>query len=113
VLTRRNILRGLAATAPPCTSGVCDRDGAYSLYSDGVTEENYLRGAQIAGGKGVVKFSGIFPACCPAHWPHIHFEIYPDQPSITDATSAIATSQVAPPEGACNTVNAPTGTSHR
>ena len=25
----------------------CDREGGYSLYSDGVTEENYLRGVQI------------------------------------------------------------------
>jgi hypothetical protein len=28
----------------------CDREGRYSLYSEGVTNENYLRGLQEAGG---------------------------------------------------------------
>src|SRR6185312_14870599 len=31
----------------------CDRDGAYSLYSPGVTAENYLRGVQAADGTGL------------------------------------------------------------
>jgi protocatechuate 3,4-dioxygenase beta subunit len=41
----------------------CDRDGGYSLCSDGITAENYLRGVQIADDQGVVKFTSIFPAC--------------------------------------------------
>ena len=41
----------------------CDRDGNYSLYSEGVTEENYLRGVQVADAKGQVTFTSIFPAC--------------------------------------------------
>ncbi|HEY9379565.1 MAG TPA: hypothetical protein VIQ02_21005 [Jiangellaceae bacterium] len=30
----------------------CDREGRYSLYSDGVTDQNYLRGVQEADGSG-------------------------------------------------------------
>jgi hypothetical protein len=30
----------------------CDREGRYSLYSDGATRENYLRGVQIADAAG-------------------------------------------------------------
>ncbi len=49
------------------------------------------------------------PACDTGRWPHIHFEAYPDQASITDATKAIATSQVALPKDVCTTVYAETG----
>ena len=87
----------------------CDREGRYSLYSDGVTDQNYLRGVQIADGTGTVRFTSIFPACYTGRWPHIHFEVYPDQTSITDSTKAIATSQVALPKSACTTVYAQTG----
>ena len=87
----------------------CDRDGGYSLYSEGITEENYLRGVQIADDQGMVKFTSIFPACYTGRWPHIHFEVYPDQASMTDSTKAIATSQVALPLDACNTVYATDG----
>lgn len=87
----------------------CDRSGKYSLYSDGVTDENYLRGVQIADAAGLVRFTSIFPACYPGRWPHIHFEVYPDQASITDSANAIATSQVALPEDICNTVYAEQG----
>lgn len=87
----------------------CDREGRYSMYSEGVTEENYLRGVQIADDDGKVRFTSIFPACYTGRWPHIHFEVYPDQASITDSTTAIATSQVALPKNACDAVYATTG----
>ena len=87
----------------------CDRDGGYSLYSQGITEENYLRGVQIADAAGKVRFTSIFPACYTGRWPHVHFEVYPDQASITDSTNAIATSQVAVPEDACDAVYATAG----
>ena len=57
----------------------CDREGRYSLYSDGVTDENYLRGVQVADAAGRVRFTSIFPACYTGRWPHVHFEVYPDQ----------------------------------
>ncbi|GAA0251695.1 intradiol ring-cleavage dioxygenase [Cryptosporangium japonicum] len=87
----------------------CDREGRYSLYSDGVTSENYLRGVQIADASGVVRFTSVFPACYTGRWPHVHFEVYPDQASITDAGNAIATSQVALPKATCDAVYATSG----
>ncbi len=87
----------------------CDRDGGYSLYSEGITDQNYLRGVQIADADGKVTFTSIFPACYTGRWPHIHFEVYPDEASITDSTSAIATSQVALPQDVCDTVYATSG----
>ena len=87
----------------------CDRDGAYSLYSEGVENENYLRGVQIAGADGTVSFTSVFPAAYSGRWPHIHFEVYPDQAGIADAANAIATSQVALPLDVCETVYAQPG----
>ena len=87
----------------------CDRDGKYSLYTEGVTDQNYLRGVQLSDNTGTVRFTSIFPACYTGRWPHVHFEVYPDQASITDATKAISTSQLAFPKSVCNTVYAQTG----
>jgi len=87
----------------------CDRDGGYSMYSQGVEDQNYLRGVQVADANGVVTFASIFPACYSGRWPHIHFEVYPDQAGITDASSAIATSQVALPQDVCQQVYAQPG----
>ncbi len=87
----------------------CDREGRYSLYTDGVTEQNYLRGVQIADAAGVVSFSTIFPACYSGRWPHIHFEVYPNQAAITNAANAVSTSQVALPQAVCEQVYAQPG----
>ncbi|GAA3390575.1 intradiol ring-cleavage dioxygenase [Cryptosporangium minutisporangium] len=87
----------------------CDREERYSLYSDGATDQNYLRGVQIADASGVVRFTSIFPACYRGRWPHVHFEVYPDQASIADAGNTIATSQVALPKDACDKVYATAG----
>jgi len=87
----------------------CNRDGEYSLYSSGLENENYLRGVQIADAAGKVRYTSIFPACYAGRWPHIHFEVYPDQAGITDAGNAIATSQVALPQDVCSTVYAQAG----
>jgi protocatechuate 3,4-dioxygenase beta subunit len=87
----------------------CTREGGYSLYSDGVEDQNFLRGVQIADAQGRVTFTSIFPACYDGRWPHIHFEVYPDQASIADSTSAIATSQVALPQNVCEQVYAQDG----
>ncbi|CCI51293.1 intradiol ring-cleavage dioxygenase [Nostocoides jenkinsii] len=87
----------------------CNRDGNYSLYSDGITDQNYLRGVQVADDSGKVSFTSIFPACYSGRWPHIHFEVYPDQASITDSSKAIATSQIAIPQAQCEEVYATTG----
>jgi protocatechuate 3,4-dioxygenase beta subunit len=87
----------------------CTREGGYSLYSDGITDQNYLRGVQVADDDGRVRFTSIFPGCYDGRWPHIHFEVYPDQASITDDSLVIATSQVALPQDACEQVYAQSG----
>lgn len=87
----------------------CTREGGYSLYSDGITDQNYLRGVQVADPAGKVTFTSIFPACYSGRWPHIHVEVYPDQAGMTDSTAAIATSQVALPKDVCDTVFAQEG----
>ncbi|MDB4976738.1 MAG: intradiol Ring-Cleavage Dioxygenase [Myxococcaceae bacterium] len=87
----------------------CDRDGNYSMYSAGVTDQNYLRGVQETDSTGTVTFSTIFPACYSGRWPHIHFEIYPNADTITSANNKVATSQLAMPEDACKAVFASTG----
>jgi protocatechuate 3,4-dioxygenase beta subunit len=87
----------------------CTREGGYSMYSSGVEDQNFLRGVQIADSSGLVRFTSIFPACYDGRWPHIHVEVYPDRAGITDATKAIATSQVALPQATCEQVYAQDG----
>jgi protocatechuate 3,4-dioxygenase beta subunit len=87
----------------------CDREGRYSMYSSGVTNENYLRGVQAADATGLVTFKSIFPAAYSGRWPHIHFEVYPTLARATAAGSKIATSQLALPDEICTAVYATTG----
>lgn len=87
----------------------CDRDGNYSMYSNGVTAEDYLRGVQQADGDGVITFTSIFPGCYAGRWPHIHFEVYPSLDAATSSANAINTSQLAFPEDACKAAYATTG----
>jgi protocatechuate 3,4-dioxygenase beta subunit len=87
----------------------CNIDGKYSLYTDGVTQENYLRGVQKTGADGAVTFTSIFPAAYSGRWPHIHFEVYSSLASATKATDKLRTSQLALPEAACKTVYATDG----
>ena len=87
----------------------CDREGGYSLYSQSVADENYLRGVQEADDSGLVTFQSIFPACYPGRWPHIHFEVYPSLELATDEANRIATSQIALPKDACDLVYATDG----
>jgi protocatechuate 3,4-dioxygenase beta subunit len=87
----------------------CNREGGYSMYSSAIEDQNYLRGVQIADSSGLVSFTSVFPACYPGRWPHVHFEVYPDQAGITDASNAIATSQIALPQDVCDVVYAQPG----
>ncbi|MCB0980666.1 MAG: 3,4-dioxygenase subunit beta [Acidimicrobiaceae bacterium] len=82
----------------------CNREGGYSLYSDGFTEQNYLRGVQECDANGTVTFQSIFPACYSGRWPHIHFEVYPTLADATDVANKIATSQIAMPADVCSQV---------
>ncbi|RCK68803.1 3,4-dioxygenase subunit beta [Desertihabitans brevis] len=87
----------------------CDREGRYSMYSEGVEDENYLRGVQVADADGLVRFTSIVPACYAGRWPHVHFEVYAAEADITDSTTAVATSQLALPEDVCSAVYAEPG----
>ena len=87
----------------------CDRDGNYSMYSQGVTGENYLRGVQATDANGLVTFTSIFPACYSGRWPHIHFEVYTSLDEATAAGQILSTSQLALPEDVCATVYATEG----
>jgi len=87
----------------------CDQAGRYSLYSSGVTNQNYLRGVQAADANGKVTFTSIFPACYSGRWPHIHFEVYPSLTAATSVANKIATSQLALPKATCDLVYATSG----
>jgi protocatechuate 3,4-dioxygenase beta subunit len=83
--------------------------GGASGTADGVPLTIRLTVLDIADSSGRVSFTSIFPACYSGRWPHIHFEVYPDQAGITDASNAIATSQIALPHDACEVVYAQPG----
>ncbi|ORM32514.1 intradiol ring-cleavage dioxygenase [Williamsia sp. 1135] len=82
----------------------CDRDGEYSLYGKAITDQNYLRGVQVAGADGTVSFTSIFPAAYSGRWPHIHFEVYDSLEVAIAGENARLTSQIALPQEACDTV---------
>lgn len=87
----------------------CTADGLYSLYSEGLENENFLRGVQVADENGQVTLTSIIPGCYAGRWPHIHFEVYPDEASITSTDNLLATSQVAIPQDVAETVYAEDG----
>jgi protocatechuate 3,4-dioxygenase beta subunit len=87
----------------------CNQAGQYSLYSQDIVNENYLRGVQQTDASGEVRFTTIFPACYSGRWPHIHFEVYPSLAKATSSANKIATSQMALPEEACKAAYATAG----
>jgi len=87
----------------------CDALGRYSLYTSGVTNQNFLRGVQEADANGQVTFTSIFPGCYAGRWPHIHFEVYPSVSAATQVSNKIATSQIALPKATCDLVYAQSG----
>ena len=87
----------------------CDRDGNYSLYSSGVTTQNYLRGVQVSDSSGNVSFTSVYPGCYSGRVPHVHFEVYRTLAAATSASNRLKTSQFAFPDAASNAVYATTG----
>jgi protocatechuate 3,4-dioxygenase beta subunit len=113
-LTIRLLLQDQANGCAPLVGAAvyiwhCDREGRYSLYSNGVTSENYLRGVQESDSDGVATFDSIFPACYTGRWPHIHFEVYRSLDEATSQANKIATSQVALPKDTDDAVFATSG----
>lgn len=109
VLTVRDAASGDALNGGAVYLWHCDRDGAYSLYSDGLEDVNYLRGVQEIGADGSVTFTSIFPACYAGRWPHIHFEVYSDVATAIASGPIVKTSQMALPKEVCETVYATDG----
>lgn len=89
-------LAGAAVYAWHCTA-----DGNYSMYSDSVADENFLRGVQVADADGLLTFTTVFPGCYPGRWPHVHFEVYPTVDDAIAASNGVKTSQLAFPQDAC------------
>jgi protocatechuate 3,4-dioxygenase beta subunit len=100
---------GTAAAGAAVYVWHCDREGRYSIYSEGVADQNYLRGVQEADEDGTVTFTTIFPACYPGRWPHVHFEVYPSLDDATSASNRMRTSQLAFPDDVCSEVYAESG----
>ena len=82
----------------------CDREGRYSMYSAGVTDQNYLRGAQETDSRGAVAFTTVFPGCYSGRMPHLHFEIYRRAATATSFANRMKTSQIALPRDVCQAV---------
>jgi protocatechuate 3,4-dioxygenase beta subunit len=87
----------------------CDREGRYSMYSSGVTAENYLRGVQATDSAGEATFTTIFPGCYSGRMPHIHFEVYRSTSTATSSVNKLRTSQLAFPDAVCDAVYATSG----
>ena len=82
----------------------CDAVGRYSMYSSGVTGENYLRGVQPTDASGVATFTTIFPGCYSGRMPHIHFEVYRSTNTASAFSNKLKTSQLALPTAVCSQV---------
>ena len=87
----------------------CDRDGLYSLYSSGVTAQNYLRGVQETDSSGALSFTTIFPGCYAGRMPHVHFEVYPSLARAASASNRIKTSHFTFPLATLNEVYTASG----
>ncbi|MEC5385498.1 hypothetical protein VVD49_07160 [Uliginosibacterium sp. H3] len=87
----------------------CDALGRYSMYSPGVSAENYLRGVQVTDGSGKLRFSTIVPGCYDGRMPHMHFEVYRDVASARRAADKLSTSQLGFPLAMLNEVYATNG----
>ena len=82
----------------------CDAYGRYSMYSSGVTSENYLRGVQATDSGGLATFQTIYPGCYSGRMPHMHFEVYRSTTTATSYTNKLRTSQLAFPNSVSTTV---------
>jgi protocatechuate 3,4-dioxygenase beta subunit len=62
----------------------CDADGLYSDVTDRsfrTVGQRFLRGYQVTDGKGMVRFTTIYPGWYPGRTVHIHFKVRTDPKS--------------------------------
>ncbi|MBK9475739.1 MAG: intradiol ring-cleavage dioxygenase [Tetrasphaera sp.] len=88
----------------------CDAQGRYSMYSDGVTDQTFLRGVVETDAQGTATFTSVFPGCYAGRWPHIHFEVYAGLDAATSSGQIVKTSQIALPHAVCEQVYADSST---
>ncbi|WP_375383703.1 3,4-dioxygenase subunit beta [uncultured Microbacterium sp.] len=108
-LTVRDAATGAALAGKGVYLWHCDQNGDYSLYGQGLENENYLRGVQATDASGTVTFTSIYPACYSGRWPHIHFEVYDDVATAVASGPIVKTSQIALPAEVDDTVYATSG----
>lgn len=87
----------------------CDALGRYSMYSSGVTGENYLRGVQATAADGTATFQTIYPGCYAGRVPHMHFEVYRSTNTATNWNNKLRTSQLCFPSDVNTAVYATSG----
>lgn len=78
-----------------------DAQGRYSLHTEELAGQNYLRGVQATDEAGWVTFTSIFPGIEPGHRPHLHFEVYPGVAEATETTGELLTGRLTLPEDVC------------
>jgi len=108
-LTVKDLATSSALVGAAVYAWHCDRDGLYSMYSQGAEGENYLRGVQPTDDSGTATFTSIFPGCYAGRWPHVHFEVYSEVSDATSSGPIVKTSQIALAKAACETVYATSG----
>ena len=110
---RLKVVNVAAGCAPAAGVAVylwhCTREGGYSMYSDGILGENYLRGVQEADSQGDISFTTIFPGCYEGRMPHVHFEVFPSLVQAGSAAGKIRTSQFTFPTATLNEAYAASG----
>jgi protocatechuate 3,4-dioxygenase beta subunit len=84
----------------------CDALGRYSMYSQAIAGQNYLRGVQVTDADGAVTFTSIVPGCYDGRWPHIHFEVFESLDRATSGNNDLKTSQIALPASMAQAVYA-------
>jgi len=66
----------------------CDAQGVYSSYGGGEAGqtsekgETFLRGTQIADGRGIVEFSTIYPGWYRGRTTHMHYKVFLDERTV-------------------------------
>lgn len=78
-----------------------DRDGKFSLYSEGLTQEDYLRGVQVTNKSGQVVFETIVPGHFAGRWPHLGVIVFDTLGLATNGTNARKVTQLALPRETC------------
>lgn len=84
----------------------CDAQGDYSLYT--LPQANYLRGVQVTGHDGTVRFTSIVPGCYGGRAPHLHLEVFSSLDAALAGRPPLLVSQLGLPQEPCAAVYADT-----